>query len=100
LLLSQIAWRGVQAKLLARPGQHAPAAQLARDGVELAANIDDLSFQGRALLDLATVLQAAGRTRESAAAAHLAARRFGRKGIVPMAEQARIMATKPRPAHR
>jgi tetratricopeptide (TPR) repeat protein len=97
---SQHAWRGVQAKLLARAGRHAAAEHLARAGAELAATTDDLWSQGRALLDLATVLQAAGRLREAAAAARLAARRFERKGIVPMAEQARRTATKLQPAHK
>jgi hypothetical protein len=58
----------VRAKLAARGGALDEAVALAQRTVELAAPIDALDAKGDALLDLAHVLVAAGRTAEAAAA--------------------------------
>jgi class 3 adenylate cyclase/tetratricopeptide (TPR) repeat protein len=57
---SQIAWRGVRAKTLARRAEFPEAEALAREGVRLAAETDALNLHGDALLDLAEVLALGG----------------------------------------
>jgi len=55
----------VRAKLLARRGEVARAAELAKAMVELAEREDNLNMHGHALMDLAEVLRLAGQTEES-----------------------------------
>jgi tetratricopeptide (TPR) repeat protein len=71
-LLTQIIWRSVRARVLARRGSTDEAESLARQAVSLAAQTDFLNQRGDALLDLAHVLHEAGRpevARDSAAEA-------------------------------
>jgi class 3 adenylate cyclase/tetratricopeptide (TPR) repeat protein len=53
---SQIAWRGVRAKALARRGQFSEAEAVAGEAVALAERTDGLNLHGDALFDLAEVL--------------------------------------------
>jgi tetratricopeptide (TPR) repeat protein len=64
-LASQMAWRGVRAKILALRGEHRRAEDLARTAVSFAEQTDLLNMAGDAHLDLATVLLAAGRDAEA-----------------------------------
>ena len=64
-LASQMAWRGVRAKILALRGEHRQAEDLARTAVSFAEQTDLLNMAGDAHLDLATVLLAAGRDAEA-----------------------------------
>ncbi len=59
---SQVLWRGVRAKVLARRGNLADAESLARESVRLVENTDFLHGRWYALMTLAEVLQLAGRT--------------------------------------
>ncbi|HMG98098.1 MAG TPA: AAA family ATPase [Gaiellales bacterium] len=68
-LLTQVLWRGVQARVLARRGRLDGAEEFAREAVALAEQTDFVVYRGDALVDLAHVLQDAGRTEEAAAAA-------------------------------
>lgn len=68
-LLTQMLWRGVQARVMARRGQLDAAEALAREAVALAEQTDFLVYRGDALVDLAYILQDAGRTQEAAVAA-------------------------------
>ena len=68
-LLTQVLWRGVQARVLARRGRLEGAEALAREAVSLAEQTDFVVYRGDALVDLAHILQDAGRTDEAAAAA-------------------------------
>ncbi len=58
---SNMLWRQVRAKLLARGGQHAAADRLAREAVALGEETDMLNWHANALADLAEVLVLAGR---------------------------------------
>jgi tetratricopeptide (TPR) repeat protein len=64
-LKAAIAWRGVRAEALARRGEHAPALDLARAAVDVAAATDALLDHADARLALATTLRAAGREEEA-----------------------------------
>src|SRR5207237_10185510 len=59
---AQVAWRSARAKILARRGDIDGAERLAREAVELIAETDGLSLRADALISLAQVLAAAGRT--------------------------------------
>jgi predicted ATPase len=68
-LLTQVLWRGVQARVLARRGRLDGAEEFAREAVALAEQTDFVVYRGDALVDLAHILHDAGRTEEAAAAA-------------------------------
>jgi predicted ATPase/class 3 adenylate cyclase len=68
-VLTQVLWRGVQGRILARRDRLEEAEALAREAVSLAERTDFLVHHGDALVDLAHVLRAAGRTEAAAAAA-------------------------------
>ncbi|MBI2238955.1 MAG: hypothetical protein HYU54_10605 [Actinobacteria bacterium] len=82
------AWRGTQAKLLARGGRGEEAERLARETVEPAWGIGE---GGNSLLDLAEVLHLCGRDEESASVAEEAAELYERKGNVVLAGKARAL---------
>jgi class 3 adenylate cyclase/DNA-binding IscR family transcriptional regulator len=90
---SQIRWRAVQAKVLARHGELGPAAQLAQEAVQLAEATDMLNDRAGSLLDLAEVLDIGGRRREAVRAIEAAVDLFERKGNVVSAERARASLT-------
>jgi class 3 adenylate cyclase/predicted ATPase len=58
---TQIVWRGVRARLIVKGGATREAQRLAREAVALAEQTDWLNHHGDALVDLAAVLQVAGR---------------------------------------
>jgi DNA-binding SARP family transcriptional activator len=87
----QIKRRGVHSRLLAREGRIEEAERLAREGVAIAAESDQLWFHADLLVDLADVLRMAGRPGEAAGAASGALRLYERKGIVPSAARARAL---------
>jgi class 3 adenylate cyclase len=88
-VLSQITWRGVRSKALARRGELAQADLLAREAVALAEETDGLNMHGDALLDLAEVLRAANRPTEAVAAAERALSLYKRKGNLVSAASAK-----------
>jgi class 3 adenylate cyclase/DNA-binding SARP family transcriptional activator len=90
-LLTQVIWRGVRAKLLARQGLHDEADPLAREAVRLVDRTDLLTHHGDALLDLAEVQRLAGRTADADATVQDAIRLYSRKGNVVSAEHARSL---------
>ncbi|MGZ6299188.1 MAG: AAA family ATPase, partial [Candidatus Limnocylindria bacterium] len=65
---TQMLWRQVRAKVLARRGQHAEAEQLAREAVAVGEKTDMLDAQGDVYADLAEVLSLAGKADEAAGA--------------------------------
>ena len=85
---SQISWRAVRAKVLARRGEVAAAEELARGAVALAEQTDGLDSQGRALMDLAEVLELAGRASEAPPVIERAFQLFERKGDIVSARKA------------
>ncbi|MGE5272509.1 MAG: AAA family ATPase [Verrucomicrobiota bacterium] len=88
-VITQMLWRQVMAKILAQRGALDEAEQFARTAVALGAETDMLVSRGESHLDLAVVLEAAGRPDEAAAEIRAALDLFERKGDVPMAGQAR-----------
>src|SRR5213594_3762978 len=84
-------WGPVRAKLLARRGDPAGAEALARESVAIWAERDNLLWHGYALMDLAEVLQLAGRAEEAVSVVEQAVELFERKGIVPAADSARSL---------
>jgi tetratricopeptide (TPR) repeat protein len=64
-IVTQVIWRGVEARILARDGRHDEALQLAREAVALIEPTDLLSHHGDAMLALAEVLGISGREQEA-----------------------------------
>jgi hypothetical protein len=79
-VLTQILWRGVRAMLLATNGHLAEAERLGREGVALAAKTDLTNAHAGALVDLASVLLAAGRGEAATALVAQAMRLYEEKG--------------------
>jgi class 3 adenylate cyclase/tetratricopeptide (TPR) repeat protein len=85
----QIKRTGIPARLLARRGRTEEAETLAREGVALAADSEFVVLHADVLLDLAEVLELAGRDEEAAATAAEAVGLYERKGDVAAAAGAR-----------
>lgn len=79
-LLSQVLWRGVRARVLARRAQFEEAQVLAREAVALARVTDFVNHRADALLDLAQVLKASQSTNEAVTSASEALRLYELKG--------------------
>ena len=80
---TQIICQGLSGRILADPGRHDEAVELASSAVALAAQTDQLSPHADALLDLAQVLAASDRASEAHAAATQALKLYQRKGNLP-----------------
>ena len=91
-VVTQVIWRGVQAKIRAHAGDRDEAEALAREAVAIAAATDLLSHHGDALRDLAEVLMFCSREQEAAAAVDAALSLYERKGNLAAAAQARSLA--------
>ena len=76
----QVRWRSVRGKVLARRGQFDEAEALAREAVEIVAATDAHMSHGEALVDLAEVLDLAGKTSEVPAVLERALELYERKG--------------------
>jgi tetratricopeptide (TPR) repeat protein len=87
--MTQMLWRQVQAKVLARGGEHAEAERLAREAVAIGEETDMLNYLAGAYGDLGEVLGLAGRADEAAAAFAEALARYERKENLVMAERTR-----------
>jgi predicted ATPase/class 3 adenylate cyclase len=88
-VISQILWRSVRGRVLARRGQAAEGEALLREALALVEQTDMLNEQGATLLGLADVLVRAGRVADAREATAKALRRYERKGNVVSAERAR-----------
>jgi predicted ATPase len=88
-LLTQVLWRGVQARVLARRERLDEAEALAREAVSLAERTDFLVYRGDALVDLSSILRDAGRREEAAAAAATGLELHERKGNLVTAAKIR-----------
>jgi ATP/maltotriose-dependent transcriptional regulator MalT len=86
---SQIMWRSVRAKVLARRGQADEAQPLARESVDLAEATDFLHLRAYALMSLSEVLQTGGQFAESEVALREALALCELKGNVAGAQRAR-----------
>jgi predicted ATPase/class 3 adenylate cyclase len=93
-LASQLHWRCVLGKVLARRGRFDEAEALVREAIKLIGETDERDSQGNALMDLAEVLLLAGRSQDALEAAKEAKGIFEAKGNVVSADAAaRLVAT-------
>jgi tetratricopeptide (TPR) repeat protein len=89
--ITQVIWRSVQAKILARDGRCDEGEALAREAVTLIAATDLLSHHGDAMLDLAEVLRTSGRSAESEDRVRDGLALYEAKGNVAAAARARSL---------
>jgi tetratricopeptide (TPR) repeat protein len=82
-LATQMFWRGVRGKVLARLGQVEEGERLAREAVEIAERTD-FGWRGDIFLYLAETLRLASKDEEALPAARRALETFEEKGNVPM----------------
>jgi DNA-binding SARP family transcriptional activator/predicted ATPase len=90
---TQLTWRCVRAKLLARRGDSAAAEALARDAIGLSEHTDALDEQAKARLAAAHVLRLNGRQVDAGEAVDEAIALFDRKGNQAAAGHARALLT-------
>ena len=94
-LVPQVLWRSVRAKILARRGELEQAEELGREVVELADNTDFPDLKASTSLDLAEVLDAAGKTDEAMELVDRARQVYERKGNVVAAQQSGLRSAHP-----
>jgi class 3 adenylate cyclase/tetratricopeptide (TPR) repeat protein len=87
--MTQMIWRQVRAKVLARRGELARAEPLAHEAVAIGGATDMLNFQGDAYVDLGEVLLLSGKPRDAAAAFEQAVERYERKENLVSTRRAR-----------
>ena len=88
-LATQMLWRQVRAKVLARRGKHDEAERLAREAVAIGEGSDMLDAKGDAYVDLAEALSLAGRIKEATDALAQALTLYELKGSVVKADRTR-----------
>ena len=94
----QVLWRARRAKALEHAGDTSGARSVAREAVRFAQESDLIVVAADALVDVARLLQLAGRSREAASIATQAAETFERNGNPVLAARARRLATEASPA--
>jgi tetratricopeptide (TPR) repeat protein len=87
--MSNMLWRQVRAKLIARAGRHADAERLAEEAVGRGRDTDMLNWHASALTDLAEVYVLAGRTGEARTRLEQALELYERKGNLVSAARTR-----------
>jgi predicted ATPase/class 3 adenylate cyclase len=88
---TQVLWRSVRAKVLAREGRPGDAEPLATEAVRIISAAQDPDAQGHAILDLGEVYQLAGDAGKASRAFEQAADLFGQKGNVVSEGRARTL---------
>jgi tetratricopeptide (TPR) repeat protein len=94
-LATQILWRQVEAKVLARRGEDEEAERLVREAVAIVDPTQHLDFRAHSLVDLGTVLELVGKTEDARAALKRALDLYERKGNVVMAMRTRARLEAP-----
>jgi tetratricopeptide (TPR) repeat protein len=89
---SQMLWRSIRGKILARLGDLEAGERLAREAIEIAEGTD-FGWRGDEFRDLAEILRLAGRSSEAMPFAQRALELYEKKGNVPDAERARNVLT-------
>lgn len=89
--MTQVIWRSVQAKVLAREGRAEEAQALAQEAVDLLEPTDLLSHRGDAMLDLADVLRIGECTGDSDRATRAGLAMYELKGNTVAAARARAL---------
>ena len=95
---TQMLWRQVKAKVLARRAEHAEAERLAREALAIGEETDLLNSVADAYGDLGEVLALAGRADEAGVALTQALDRYERKQNLAMARRVRERLTQLQPA--
>jgi len=95
---AQVLWRARRAKALERLGDTGGARKVAREAVRFAQETDLILLAADALVDVARLLQLAGRGREAASIANQAAEAFERNGNPVLGARARRLAIEASPA--
>jgi len=97
---TQMLWRQVKAKVLARRGERAVAAQLAREAAAIADGTDKLDWRATAHADLAEVLELTGEHGQATVELERALLLYEQKGNLVLAERTRtrLKALEWRPA--
>jgi class 3 adenylate cyclase/tetratricopeptide (TPR) repeat protein len=90
-IVTQVIWRGVKAKILARQDRGDEAEAIAREAVALVEPTDLLSHHADAMLDLAEVLRASTRMEESNRAVRTGLSLYEEKGNTVGAARARSL---------
>ena len=90
-VLTQVLWRSLRARVLARQGRLVEAEELIGEATQLAEDTDALNLRAKVLLDRAEVLQLAGRSSEAGAGVEVSIELFEQKGNVVAAKRARRM---------
>jgi hypothetical protein len=90
-IVTQVIWRGVRAKVLARAGSCHDAEALAREAVAMSGPTDLLTHRADAMLDLADVLRVSSRSDEADASVRTGLSLYERKGNVVGAARARAL---------
>jgi tetratricopeptide (TPR) repeat protein len=90
---TQMLWRQVKARVLARRGDRVAAERLAREAVAIAEGTDKTDWCATAHADLAEVLELTGRPEQAAAALERALALYERKGNLVLAERTRSRLT-------
>jgi hypothetical protein len=93
-----VLWRARRAKALERLGDTGGARKVAREAVRFAQETDLILLAADALVDVARLLQLAGRGREAASIANQAAEAFERNGNPVLGARARRLAIEASPA--
>jgi hypothetical protein len=88
-LVTQMLWRQVTAKVLARGGEHAAAERLAREAVDICDKTDLLNDQASVYADLGEVLALASCSDAAVDALEEALLRYERKENIVMAKRVR-----------
>jgi tetratricopeptide (TPR) repeat protein len=88
-LSTQMTWRSVRARILAARGGVDEAARLAREAVEIGSQTDWLNYRADGLVDLAFVLERAGRRDDARRSLAAALELYERKGNLAAAAKTR-----------
>jgi tetratricopeptide (TPR) repeat protein len=89
-MTTQMLWRQVEAKLLARRGDAAEAERLGREAVSLSVDAELIEWTADAYLDLGTVFELVGKTSDARSAFERALELYERKGNVVMSARVRL----------
>ena len=92
-IVTQMLWRQLQAKILARRGEHEESVRLAEEAVALGEPTDASDFKADALRDLADVYEYARKPDDARAALRRALDLYERKGNLVMAARVRKQLT-------
>jgi tetratricopeptide (TPR) repeat protein len=90
-IASQVGWRAVRAKILARRAELEQAERLSTEALRLIEQTDALSHHADVLVRRAEVLRLAGRTEDAKGALEEGIRLYETKGILPAVERTRAL---------